>query len=81
MPKILDKKLRQLIAVAASTAANCQVWLEYHYVKAREANASEDEIREAIDIGEMVKETTIMKNRELIDFLFNENAASKKPVE
>jgi hypothetical protein len=34
-----------------------------------------------VDIGEMVKETTIMKNRELIDFLFNESAASKKPAE
>jgi len=51
----LETKIRELVAIGASVAANCQAWLVYHYKTACEAGASGEEINEAIEIGETVK--------------------------
>lgn len=68
----LDQKFKELIAISASIAANCQPWLETHYSNARAAGADNEEIREAIDIGEMIKETVIMNSRISIDLIIKE---------
>jgi AhpD family alkylhydroperoxidase len=51
----LDNQLKELIAVGASIAANCQPCLEYHVGKALENGAGEAEIAEAIEIGKLVR--------------------------
>lgn len=52
---MLDAKVKELIAVGASVAANCQPCVKYHVGKAREMKATEDEIRQAIEVGKMVR--------------------------
>lgn len=50
----MDAKLKELIAIGASVAANCQPCLKYHVAKAKEADAVDEDIRQAIAIGKMV---------------------------
>lgn len=52
---ILDKKTQELIAIGASISANCQPCLEYHTAKAGEYEANEQEIKDAIEVGTLVR--------------------------
>lgn len=51
----LDNRTKELIAVGASVAANCQPCLEYHVRMALENGADGPEIREAVEVGKMVR--------------------------
>jgi len=51
----MDNRIRDLIAIGASITANCQPCLEYHLAKARENGAEEEAIKEAIDVGKVVR--------------------------
>lgn len=51
----LEEKIKELIAVGASISANCQPCLEYHVSKAREAGCDATEIKEAIEVGALVR--------------------------
>lgn len=46
-PKALDKKVKELIAVALSVNAHCPWCISYHVNEALKAGASPEEIREA----------------------------------
>lgn len=50
----LDLRTRELIAVGASVAANCQPCLQYHLDKIRENGVGTEEIAEAIEVGRTV---------------------------
>ncbi len=50
----MDEKTKELIAIGASVAAHCQPCLTYHHATARELGISDQQIREAISVGEMV---------------------------
>jgi AhpD family alkylhydroperoxidase len=50
-PSVLDRKTKELIAIAASLTAKCQGCLEGHLKKALKHGASRDEISEAIAIA------------------------------
>ena len=52
---MLDDKIKELIAVGASISANCHPCIKYHTAKARELKIDEAEIRQAIDVGKMVR--------------------------
>lgn len=51
----MDSMIKELIAVGAAATANCVPCLEFHYKKALELGASNDEIKEAIEVGRMVR--------------------------
>ena len=51
----MDKKTQELIAIGAAVTANCVPCFKFHYSKLREEDASDDEIREAIRVGRMVR--------------------------
>ena len=52
----LDDRTKELIAVGASVTANCgRPCLEYHSTKARESGATEEEIKEAVEVGKEVR--------------------------
>lgn len=51
----MDKKTQELIAIGASVTANCVPCFKFHFAKAREEGANDDEIREAIRVGRMVR--------------------------
>ena len=49
-PSVLDRKTKELVAIAASLAAKCQGCLEGHVKKALKFGASREEVSEAIAI-------------------------------
>jgi len=51
----MDKKIQELIAIGASVTANCVPCFKFHFAKAREEGASDDEIRETVRVGRMVR--------------------------
>lgn len=51
----MDEKTKELIAIGASVTANCVPCLKYHVEKAREIEASDDEIHTAVSVGRMVR--------------------------
>jgi AhpD family alkylhydroperoxidase len=50
-PSVLDRKTKELIAIAASLACKCQGCLEGHIKKALKFGASREEVSEAIAIA------------------------------
>jgi len=50
-PSVLDRKTKELVAIAASLAAKCQGCLEGHIKKALKYGATRDEISESIAIA------------------------------
>jgi AhpD family alkylhydroperoxidase len=50
-PGNLDKKTKELIAVACSVMADCMPCLEWHYGRAVTAGANQEEISEALAIA------------------------------
>jgi AhpD family alkylhydroperoxidase len=53
--KMIDEKIKELIAIGASVSANCHPCLKYHTTKACELKVDEEEIQQAIDVGKMVR--------------------------
>ncbi len=51
----MDTKQKELIAIGASVTATCIPCLKYHFDKAKNAGASEEEIAEAIHVGRTVR--------------------------
>ena len=43
----MDNKTKELIAIGAAVTANCVPCFKFHFAKAREEEANDDEIREA----------------------------------
>ena len=58
---MLDNRTTELIALGASVAANCGPCLQYHITKALEAGISEQEIKEAIEVGRTVRKGAALK--------------------
>jgi len=50
----MDEKTKELIAIGASVSAHCQPCLTYHVGKARELGVAEEQIAEAVQMGQMV---------------------------
>ena len=57
----MDERTRELIAIGASITANCQPCLEYHLSKAQEHGASEEDMREAVAVGQQVRKGATAK--------------------
>jgi len=67
----MDNKIKELIAIGASVTANCVPCFKFHFEKARKENASDEEIREAIRVGRMVRKGATKSWDEEIDSLFS----------
>ena len=52
----LDDGVKELIAVGASVAANCQSCLQFHVSKAREKGIDEEKLAAAIAVARAVRE-------------------------
>jgi AhpD family alkylhydroperoxidase len=51
----MEVKIKELIAIGASVTANCKPCLEYHVAKAKENDATDEEIAGAIEVAKMVR--------------------------
>jgi AhpD family alkylhydroperoxidase len=66
---MLDANIKELIAIGASVSANCSPCIKYHVTKAREMKIDKSEIKQAIDVGKMVRKGAANQMDELIEEL------------
>ncbi len=66
---MIDDKVKELIAIGASVSANCHPCIKYHVNKARELAIDEKEIRQAIEVGKMVRKGAAGEMDKLISAL------------
>ena len=52
---MLNAKMKELIAIGASVACNCHPCVKYHIGKAPELNMESELIKQAINVGKMVR--------------------------
>jgi len=70
----MDEKTKEMIAIGASIGAHCQPCLEYHVGKGRDVGLTEDEIREAIAVGQMVEKGSTASMKQFSDGIFHAQA-------
>ncbi len=68
----LNMKTIELVALGASIGGNCIPCLEWHYKKCVELGIPKEEIREAIEMSNKVKQVPIKKINEAAERLLNE---------
>lgn len=57
----MENRVKRLIAVGASVAANCQPCLQHNVDKAKEDGVAGQEITDAIEVGKMVRKGAASK--------------------
>ena len=62
----MDEKTKELIAIGAGAAVNCRPCMEYHLEQGWQAGASEEEIRQAVDVGLQVNHGAAAKTKEYV---------------
>ena len=63
---MLDGNIKELIAIGASVSANCYPCIKYHIAKAHEMKIDESEIRQAVEVGKMVRKGAAGQMDELL---------------
>jgi AhpD family alkylhydroperoxidase len=69
--KHLDAKTIELAGIAASIAGGCRSCLDYHFKKALEVGCTADQVKEAVELGKMVKQRPIKDIYEQTEKLIN----------
>ena len=64
-----DEPTKELIALGASVTANCHPCVQYHLKKAREVGLNEQQIKDAIEVGKMVRKGAASKMDQLVSTL------------
>lgn len=54
---IFTEQVAELVAIGAAIAANCEPCFKYHYDQARKLGVSNTDMRRAVDLAQMVKDT------------------------
>jgi AhpD family alkylhydroperoxidase len=57
--KYLDSQTVELAGIAASIAGGCHPCLDYHFKKGIETGCTIDQIKEAIELGKIIKQRPI----------------------
>lgn len=70
--KHLDTKTIELAGIAASISGGCRPCLDYHFKKAIELGCSLDQVKEAIEIGKMIRQRPINDIYKHAEKLINE---------
>ena len=68
--KHLDPKTIELAGISASIAGGCRSCLDYHFKKALEVGCNPDQVKEAIELGKMIKQRPIKDIYEQAEKLF-----------
>jgi len=69
---MLDAKMKELIAIGASVACNCHPCVEFHIGKAKELNIETEHIKQAIEVGKMVRKGAADQMDELLEDISKE---------
>ncbi len=71
----MDEKTKELVAIGASVSAHCQPCVTYHVAKAKDLGIGEEEILEAVRVGQMVEKGAGSAMREFTQGLLGKPAA------
>ena len=69
---MLDAKTKELIAIGASVACNCHPCVKFHLGKAKELDIEPELIKQAIEVGKMVRKGATGQMDELLENLSKE---------
>jgi AhpD family alkylhydroperoxidase len=70
---MLEPKIKELIAIGSSVACNCHPCIKYHINKAREINIESELIKQAIEVGKMVRKGAAGEMDKLLSELSSES--------
>jgi AhpD family alkylhydroperoxidase len=56
-PSLFSEQVAELVAIGAAIACNCEPCFKYHYDQARKLGLSDADMRRAVDMAQMVKDT------------------------
>ena len=74
----MDQKTKEMIALAVSYAVNCHPCLNHHKEKAIEIGMTEEEMLDALEVGEMVRKGALKFTKELANELFSFQTSEMK---
>lgn len=75
--KLFTPAVKELVALGAALACNCEPCLRHHYREARKLGISDEDIRLAFDMAAMVKQTPARNAQELAERLLGSKASKK----
>jgi AhpD family alkylhydroperoxidase len=71
--------VKELVAIGASIASNCEMCFKHHFNEARKLGVSKEDIRKAVEMAQMVKDSPARSVAELADKYLREPAAKAAP--
>lgn len=57
VPSLFTEQVAELVAIGAAIGCNCEPCFKYHYDQARKLGVSDADMRRAVDLAQMVKDT------------------------
>jgi AhpD family alkylhydroperoxidase len=63
--RLFNPKVKELVALGAALACNCEPCLRFHYHQAKQLGIDDEDIRSALDVAAMVKQTPARNARRL----------------
>ena len=69
--------VKELVALGAALACNCEPCLRHHYREAKKLGISDDDIRSAFDMATMVKQTPARNAQALAEKLLGSTSPNR----
>jgi AhpD family alkylhydroperoxidase len=78
--KFMTETVRELVAIGAAMACNCEPCFKYHYDKARRLGVPVEDMREAVNTGLSVKSAPHRKVVETAERYLSDGPAQSEPA-
>mgnify|MGYP001435445774 CR=1 FL=1 len=69
---MFEAKMKELIAIGASVACNCHPCVKFHTGKAKDLNIEPELVKQAIEVGKMVRKGAADQMDELLEDISKE---------
>lgn len=71
--------VKELVAIGASIASNCEMCFKHHFNEARKLGVSKEDVRKAVETAQMVKDSPARSIAELAEKYVREPTAKAAP--
>jgi AhpD family alkylhydroperoxidase len=78
---IFTPAVAELVALGAAVGANCEPCFKYHYLQAQKLGVSREDMIEAVELADRVKNAPAQNMRELADKILGSTFASQPPTD
>lgn len=68
---LVNPSVKELIAIGAAIACNCEMCFKFHFDKARKLGISDEDMLAAVETGAMVKNASAQSIKDLADNYLN----------